>query len=28
VEVASGRRTRSEENGYHEFLPFKDGTTQ
>jgi len=28
VEVASGRQTRSEENGYHDFLPFKDGTTQ
>jgi altronate hydrolase len=28
VDVASGRQTRSEENGYCEFLPFKDGTTQ
>jgi altronate hydrolase len=28
VDVASGRQTRNEENGYHEFLPFKDGTTQ
>ena len=28
IEVASGRQTRNEENGYHDFLPFKDGTTQ
>jgi altronate hydrolase len=28
VDVASGRQTRNEENGYHEFLPFKDGTTK
>ena len=28
VDVASGRQTRNEENGYHDFLPFKDGTTQ
>ena len=28
VEVASGRQTRNEANGYHDFLPFKDGTTQ
>lgn len=28
VQVAGGRRTRSESNGYHEFLPFKDGTTK
>ena len=28
VEVASGRQTRNEKNGYHEFLPFKDGTTE
>jgi altronate hydrolase len=28
VDVASGRQTRNEENGYHDFLPFKDGTTE
>jgi altronate hydrolase len=28
IEVASGRMTRNEQNGYHEFLPFKFGTTQ
>ncbi|UCF99238.1 MAG: UxaA family hydrolase, partial [Spirochaetaceae bacterium] len=28
VDVASGRLTRNEENGYHDFLPFKYGTTQ
>ena len=28
VDVASGGRTKNEENGYHDFLPFKDGTTQ
>jgi altronate hydrolase len=28
LEVASGRRTRNEVNGYYDFLPFKDGTTE
>jgi altronate hydrolase len=28
IEVASGRQTRNEKNGYHEFLPLKAGTTQ
>jgi altronate hydrolase len=28
LEVASGRRTRNEVNGYYDFLPFKDGTTK
>jgi altronate hydrolase len=28
IETASGLRTRNEANGYFDFLPFKDGTTQ